>query len=418
MRIRSMVWLTGCLLSGGAVAQQPVGPTAETASVLVGGNTRNGVALRVHPTEPSRSLVLLTDSGGLLSFGLDGRLLSTADQSQNATSVDVRDGFPFLAGASSLVALANTNALRFYRVVDTPDAGSALALIPAQSTTTSATLTVALYRSPTSGKFYVLVGDGTGEYQQREVQVQQDGTLLVAATPLRTLDVQTPSAVAAADDAEAALFIGDDEGRLWRFGAEPDSGDAGVLVAQPADGGLSAQPVTGLGVYRLAGSSGFLVASNSGDGRFTVLDRAQPHAVRGSFTLVRDGGVDDVVGARALALSSSPLLPGFAGGLLVAHDPLNEGGAENAKLVAWNSVSQAFAPPLDSSTPDAGDGGTQNGDGGTPGGGGILPPGGGGSLPPGDDDDGPACSCASSSVPGAALLGLVAVLLRRRRQGR
>lgn len=419
MRIRSMVWLAACLFAGGAAAQQQVAPTAETDSVLGGGNFRNAVAIRVHPLEPARSLVLLTDSAGLLSYGLDGRLVSAAAESQLATGVDVREGFPFLSGSSTLVALASTNALRLYRVLDAPDAGSTLQLLPAQTTSSAATRTVALYRSPTSGAFYVLVGDGTGQYQQRAVQLQQDGTLVVPAQPLRVLDVQAPSRAAVADDAEAALYIGDDEGRLWRFGAEPDSGDAGVLVASAAvDGGLPAQAVTGVAVYALAGGRGFLVTSSEVDRRFTVLDRAPPHAARGSFELVRDGGVDDVAGSRGLALASSSLLPGFAGGLLAAHDPLNEGGAENLKLVAWNSVAQAFTPPLDSSVPDAGaDGGTPDA-GVPPSGGGVLPPGVGGVVPPGTDDDGPACSCAASSVPGAALLGLLAVLLRRRRCGR
>ena len=149
-----------------------------------------------------------------------------------------------------------------------------------------------------------------------------------------------------------------------------------------------------------------------------MLDRDAPHAVRGTFQIAADGGIDAVETSLALAISSAPLGSaadgGYPSGVLLAVDGTNSGGAQNAKLVAWESVAQAFTPPLQTRADGGSDGGTADG-GGNGGGGGVLPPGSGGSLPPGDDD-GTSCSCASSSVPGAALLALSAVLLQRRRR--
>jgi 3-phytase len=98
------------------------------------------------------------------------------------------------------------------------------------------------------------------------------------------------------------------------------------------------------------------------------------------------------------------------------HDAIND-PMQNDKIVPWPDVASAFNPPLVVRQPEA-DGGTPDGgmDGGPGGGGGGGGVGGGGTTSPPKPDSG--CSCASASVPGTLLFGLLWLALRnRRRQG-
>jgi 3-phytase len=410
-----MVWLTACLLAGSAAAQSQVAPTAETDGVRSAGSVSD-VALWVSPGRADQSLILLADQFfGLSVMGLDGRERQFI--SGVVSGVDVQEGFRFGTVAVPLVALAVDPSLSLFTVANQSDGGTSLqfagsGIAPGVSNVRS----VRLYGSPGEGRVFAFVGNDLGAFQQLELTGLSDGG--VAITPGRQLSVPGPARAMAVDDAAGALFIAQESGQLWRFDPAPEASDAGTPL--DLDGGTLGTAVQGLGLYALGGGGGYLVAvdGTTGASNYTVLNRQSPHAVRGTFTVGEDGGIDGVESGRALALSALPLADaGFPAGLLIAHDGANSGGAQNAKLVSWSSVAQAFVPPLDTSAQDGGtpgDGGTV--DGGTPGGGGGVPPPipGSGGVP--DDDDGPACSCAASSVPGAALLGLVAVLLRRRRR--
>src|SRR3954470_9621523 len=87
---------------GDAGVQDPVvdvAATVETAPVRHGGDAADDPAIWVHPSDPSKSLVLGDDKGGgLCVYGLDGAELQLLDEKKRINNVDLRYGFP-LAGS-------------------------------------------------------------------------------------------------------------------------------------------------------------------------------------------------------------------------------------------------------------------------------------------------------------------------------
>src|SRR4051812_6498089 len=115
---------------GDAVVQDPVvdvAATVETAPVRHGGDAADDPAIWVHPSDPSKSLILGDDKGGgLCVYGLDGAELQVLEERKHLNNVDVRYGFP-LAGAFAsgtaharvdLVGVGNQTdrSLLFYKV--------------------------------------------------------------------------------------------------------------------------------------------------------------------------------------------------------------------------------------------------------------------------------------------------------------
>nr|WP_228530721.1 MULTISPECIES: phytase [Myxococcaceae] len=401
-------------MAGTAAAQLQVQPTAETDGVGTG--AVSGVAFWPNPSRPEQSLVLLADRNtGLYVQGLNGS--NRQFFSGVVTGVDVHDGFRFGTATVPLVAAAVDPALSLFAVVGQPDGGASLQQLRTASSDIGNVRTVKLYASSADGRFFAFVGNELGQLQQLELSAELDGG--IAVTPGRLLSVPGPARAVTVDERAAALYVAEVSGQLWRFDAAPEGSDAGSAL--DLDGGTLGSAVQGLALYALEDGRGYLVSASgtSGTSTFTVLDRDPPHAVRGTFQIAADGGIDAVETSLALAIDSAPLGTaadgGYPSGVLVAVDGTNSGGAQNAKLVAWQSVAQAFTPPL-ATRADAGSGDGGTVDAGAPsGGGGVVPPGSGGSVPPGGDD-GTSCSCTSSSVPGAALLALSAVLLQRRRR--
>src|SRR3712207_2044542 len=171
------------------------------------------------PTERTRSTVRSSSAGRVASArSVISRTTRSPPGAARAMSSRSSSGArsSTYTGSSGLVALANQRTLRLYRVLDAPDAGSSLQQVQAATVPASAFSvdTVGLYRSPTSQKCYVFVGDGTGQYEQRELRVEPNGSVSVLGTNARVLDVQANSNAITADDNEAALYIGDVQGRL------------------------------------------------------------------------------------------------------------------------------------------------------------------------------------------------------------
>lgn len=410
--------LTG-LLASAAVSAQPVSvvPTRESQPnpAVVSGTLRD-VALWVNPADAGASLVIAAHdnaNAGLVTFGVNGTQLEAELPDGPALSVAVHDDFPLAGDSRTLVVTANPNfnGLGAYRV-DPGGAdrivriGNAGFLTGAQQYTS-----VALYRSPTSGRFFAFAGTQGGRLEQFELTGADGG---VTATPTRVLSTSGGGiAGLAADDETGRLFVTEAGQGLWRYSAEADGGQDRRRVAQV--GGALGADVGRVSLYRARNGEGYVIVADTTSGAFAVFERRSETSV-GSFRVVADGGIDAVDSPVALAVSARPAGPDFADGLFVAHDAVNSPAA-NVKLVSWPAVASAFNPPLRVDTRQVSDGGTDAGPNGNEDGGPVIgpppppPPTGGG-----EEDEGSGCSCATASVPASALLGLLALALTGRRR--
>lgn len=403
------------LLAGLPVQAQPanVEPGAETQPIVRGGDSSQDVALWVNSGSPAQSLLLVSDSVvGLLAYRLDGVEQDAVLSEVPAYGVDVREGFALAGGTAPLVVVANGAlpgltayivdplSLRLRRV----DSGN---LRVAGFSPRSVTL----YRSAATGKFYAFMADDSGAVQQLELRSTADGG--VEGEPVRSFAVGGAIAGAVADDQQGFLFVAQQDTGLWRYAAEPDMGDERARVTDAIS--PLTPPLGGLSLYTLANGTGYLLAASAGSDQVVLLDRRPPHAHVGSFFVVESGRIDAVTGPVTVEASSEALGPNFPAGLVAVHDAVNN-PMQNDKLVSWLSVANAFNPPLLVRQPGDGvDGGVTDGgmDGGTGGGGTV---GGEGPTFPTEPDSG--CNCASASVPGTLLFGLLGLALyNRRRRG-
>jgi 3-phytase len=396
-----------------AVSVQPGGETQP--STLATSAQASDVALWVHPTDRSQSLLLVAHSfSGLVSFTLDGRELQLVQEGP-VFGVDVQGGVQVAGAVQQLVMTANRalQGLVPY-VVDPGTRGLQRVGQGVLRATNFEPEAVTLYRSPSDGRVYAFAGNTVGTTPtvvQFELTFTQEGA--VTGTEVRRIPLDSPATGLVADDAQGYLFIAERNQGITRVTAEPGTSTSRTLIASVASGVLVA-PVGGVALYGAVGSDGYLVVANTGADGFTLYNRQAPHALVGSFQVVRSTTVDAVTDPRSVEVSALALGSLFPQGAFIAHDATNE-SVENYKLIPWPLVANAFSPPLQIEGAPQTDGGTSTPDGG----GGSGPPGGptGPSLPL-DDPTSTACSCSSASVPGTALLALLALALRgRRRKG-
>lgn len=183
----------------------------------------------------------------------------------------------------------------------------------------------------------VLIGkDG----QVREYALTDDGTT-ITGTERRRYAVGSQSEGCTIDDASATLFIGEELKGVWRYPLDGVPGTR-TLLAGLGDGRLVAD-VEGATLLRDGGET-FLIVSSQGDSAFAVwkVDGA-PGAERylGRFRVTAKGGVDAVSGTDGLDAWSGPIGP-FSKGLIAVQDDVNDGGAQNFKLVDWAAVRAAL----------------------------------------------------------------------------
>lgn len=185
----------------------------------------------------------------------------------------------------------------------------------------------------------VLIGkDG----QVREYAVTGEGAALTG-TERRRYAVGSQSEGCTIDDVTATLFVGEELKGVWRY---PLRGEAGVrtLLAGVGDGRLVAD-VEGVTLLREGGET-LLIVSSQGDSAFSIWEvggAAGGERYVGRFRVAASNGVDAVTGTDGLDAWSGPIGP-FARGLIVTQDDVNEGGAQNFKLVDWATVRAKLVP--------------------------------------------------------------------------
>lgn len=417
-----------------AAAQVEVRARAETEPVPNGGDAADDPAIWIHPDDPAASLVVGTDKqGGLALYDLEGAEVAYVPDG-DMNNVDLRYGFPLGGELVDLVTAGNRTGDRIavYRL--DPEERT---LLDVSAGDLPAGLTVygsCMYRSAATGELYFFVNSKAGEVVQW--RLYDDGGR-VGAEEARRFDVGGQTEGCVADDELGHLYIGEENVGIWRYGAEPESGDARVEVDRTGGGGNLAADVEGLALYLAPDGAGYLVASSQGDNSYAVYERAPDNAHLGSFRVV-DGEVDGTNDTDGLDVSSAALGASFPSGLIVVQDGSNDGGNQNYKLVAWEDVATAFSPMLAIDTshdprgttepmpePDAGvvagvDGG---GGGPEPDAGGLAPrrdAGSGGSTDSGRHSGGASsggCSASGADAARATAAAwlLVLLLLRRRR---
>ena len=312
---------------------------AETDCVPTEKDSADDPALWIHPTDPSKSLVLGTNKkGGLHAYSLDGKQRQLISPAARPNNVDVLYGFN-LAGRRVDLAVASSRpsgksaGLRFWAIdpaqgqLSEVNDGAVLATFAGNDSYGFCT-----YRGAGSVD-YLIVTNHQGGVEQYRLEADEDKSVKI--TLVRTLTFASQIEGCVADRETGRLYLGEEDAGIWECGAEPDSRDDRVMIARVGEHGLTAD-VEGLALYYARGGGGYLLASNQGDNSIAVFDRASPHAyqltIRGKTDKFAAFAENDGIEVTNQRLSSL-----YPQGLLVVHDGKNN-GRQNFKLFAWEDV--------------------------------------------------------------------------------
>ncbi len=333
------------------LAPQPlptVMATVETQPVEGGGDAADDPAIWVHPTDPSKSLIIGTDKqAGLGVYDLTGRRVQfLADGRMN--NVDLRDGFKLGGGTVTLVTASDRtrNAIAIY-ALDPATGRLSNVSDGVQPTGLGDPYGLCMYRSRKSGQTFIFINDTDGKMRQWRLIEAAGGKVRSELVREFAFDSQTEGCVA--DDELGTLYVAEEDVALWKLSAEPKGGSAKTMVASVAANPKLKDDLEGVSLYLQPKGRGYIVLSSQGNNSYALFRRDGKHDYVGSFAIVGNpaNGVDGASETDGLDVTSAPMGPGFPHGALVVQDGRNVSPPQpqNFKIVPWDAIAEALKLP-------------------------------------------------------------------------
>lgn len=364
----------GCMLSLPAAAATAVAETPNIADAL---GDADDPAIWLHPTDPSRSLVITAiKDGGSRVYDLGAAQVQAlapfpvASGSSRINNIDVQYGFRMADGSRIDIAVGTDRGQDVFRVwkIDATAAANPLVSIGAAQPTRAfidrpdgsanpvaaqnTAYGMALWRDVAHDRTYVLATQrNQARVAQFELVAQTDGS--VDTRWVRDWSFQSMSLGGATvslagkqfegmvvDQQTGMLYAGQEDVGIWRVDLNTGAAEASPFVLSRTYDGASPlrADIEGLTLYYGSQGSGYLLASSQGDNSFAVFDRQGTNGYLGSFAVGDAGGIDGVQesdGADVTPVS----LPGFTQGLFIVQDGDNETeGGTNFKYLSWGAI--------------------------------------------------------------------------------
>lgn len=267
----------------------------------------------VHPTAPEKSSVICSDktANALFVYDLAGNVIQHIP-THKPGNIDIRQRVQ-IDGKSVDLVVYNQRADGFKLCVYRVNGESRkLERMDDNLLTTGPNYGGCLYHSKKSGRLYCICTSDRGTVEQYELVGNGQGGIShkkVRSFPLGKCEG------AVADDENATLYIGEEKGGVWKFGAEPDAPNQGTLIAKVGEHGMKGD-VEGLAILPQGPRNGYLVVSDQGQNRFKIYQREAPHTFVGDFAIE---GAEDSDGIEICPVN---LGPGFPNGVFACHTGL------------------------------------------------------------------------------------------------
>jgi 3-phytase len=326
-------------------------------------NDPDDPAVWVHPTDPSRSLILGTmkvaaPAGAVVAFGMDGQIRQVISGIDRPNNIDVEYGLQ-LGGKRFDIAVVTerlARQLRIFRIEPTDgrlvDIG-AVPVLQGQPGEAGAPMGIALYRRPRDGATFAIVAPKEGPRQGYlwQYRLADGGAGRVGATLVRRLGNFSATSIrdeneieaVAVDDALGYLYYSDEADGIHKWHADPDHADAARELAHFARTGFRGDR-EGIAIYALPDGTGYIVVTDQidEDSEYHLYPRegaaGNPHDHSREIAVLR-GGADATDG---IEISSRPLGPGLPSGVLVAMNS----GPRNFLVFRWQDIAAAVKPEL------------------------------------------------------------------------
>jgi len=306
-----------------AVAEtDPVGTAAEDAA--------DDPAIWRNPDDPGASRIVGTDKkAGLHVYDLAGRTLFS-EASGLINNVDLSE---LPDGRVIVVASDRNDPLQaMLRAWQMDKASGALTLLGTVPGGAGEGYGFCLRRDGAALHAFSALKDGTVE----EYRLAFPGGSEVRSEHLRTRRIPTQIEGCVADPRDGTLYVGEEGGGLWRFGAEATQGE----IVAPIDNRYLVADLEGLALVPEGAAGGWLIASSQGDNAFAVFHLPGLEPV-GRFR-VAAGQFGSVEETDGIELVTGDFGPAFPDGLFVAQDGHNQPAAQNFKLVPWAAIRSAL----------------------------------------------------------------------------
>jgi 3-phytase len=288
--IATAVWhLAGCAAQGREQTTQHIAPLVITERVK---HDSDDPAIWMHPTEPSRSLIIGTDKasdGALFVFDLEGRIIhdKTVRGLKRPNNVDVEYGF-VLKGEPVDIAVVTerlANKIRIYRLPQMIEIGQGGVEVFAEQAQRDP-MGIALYKRPRDGSIYAIVGrksGPTGGGYLWQYRLEDDGAGGVKATKVREYGLWSGKLeieAIAVDDYHGYVYYADEGVGIRKYHADPDAPQVNTELALFGTTGF-AEDREGISIYQVDQSTGYILVSDQSANRFHIYRRegesGRPH---------------------------------------------------------------------------------------------------------------------------------------------
>jgi|WetSurMetagenome_2_1015567.scaffolds.fasta_scaffold123307_2 3-phytase len=316
-------------------------------------------AIWVHPSDPSKSLVIIndkgpiTDKGGLYIYDLGGAQVQKVPvyKPQNP---DVRYGVVFGKDTMDVLVCVDReiggttyNKVRVYRIH--PEKSQAASGFLEEITTSAGIPTGqseayghGLYLRPSDGALFSIVSPNS-KNDFTQIKLESDGAGKVKGSIVRRWgadDIQGDICEGiCCDDELGFIYICDENARVLKYRADPDEHNDLLAGAFAQRDGVESDR-EGINIYRCADTTGYILLSSQGNDRIKVYDRAT-NAFKG--TLVPAGMKD----CDGLDVTAVPLGPQFPHGMAAFH--LGSTVGSQYSFYDWSDIATglALAKPCD-----------------------------------------------------------------------
>lgn len=310
-----------------------------------GADDQDDMAIWIHPTDPSKSLVFGSDKYAFFVgvYDLQGNELQKVTDVGKPGNIDVRYDFQLGGQLVDIVAFNDRqdNIIRVFKIA--ADQRSLERIDDGTIASSFQNYGFGLYKSSQSGKFYAFATkDNSGGAEQYELV--DNGAGKITGSVVRTLtSLGGQSEGVVADDYQGKVFIGEEACCIQMFDAEPSGSGAGEEVL-PISGttNLSAD-IEGLTIYHTSGGGGYLIASSQGSNEFVVFDKNAVINGAGQAP-VAVFGISGASSTDGIDVSPVNLGGGFASGVFFTHS-----GGTPFFGTPWSTIANGESLTIDTS---------------------------------------------------------------------
>jgi 3-phytase len=292
-----------------------------------------------NPARPEASLIVGTDKkAGLYAYDLEGKIRDFYDAGR-VNNVDLRADILVAGTPRIVVAASDRNNIAQAKVaLFTLDPDTAK-LTPLGTLAAGTGEAYGICLAQTEGKLYafMVLKDGT---------IHQLALNLADQTPsgqiVRTVKLATQSEGCVVDEKTQRLYVAEEDVGLWRFDARPTGALTPSKIAA-ADGKNIVADAEGVALAEGPGDARYILVSSQGDNAYTIY-KASDESYVGRFRIAAGafGATEETDGIELIVGDFGPAFPG---GLFIAQDGMQAGGAQNFKLVAWDDIKAAIGLP-------------------------------------------------------------------------